>query len=439
MMKRPYFAAFIFFSLFLLEACTQRSSEDIPIYHAPAPMPSMDEYMETAITQTQETDINYEPHNPPYDVGFTGVITEEIEHYYGNSNYYAFMDSKDIYFLDNGYGFTQGFCHNKETDTLYYVNLEKGNNLYSYHDGVSTLLIDQYVNYPNYKDGSIYFLSNENPSKLFQLRDDTQGKLYRYGLEDGQIELILDQYIWDLRICDDYFYFSNSKSYDENGEKRPLLHYRMRIGDQKPEETDLLPFFYGEYQLQFIPSSKYEMYGALALTNGKQSIPLVGESDRNDYRYYCIDDSKLWIKLIVPNSPTKLISIELSNGEVTEYPLVTQNRTNDEKEIYSLETFTVLDGVIYTISKGMLCYYDTEKMALVPLPEILVTVDSLLYNYMKSLYSDGESLFSYNSILGFVYKTTPQEDGTFTQESIGDFVSGIFEPKERIEIDRWLR
>jgi hypothetical protein len=86
----------------------------------------------------------------------------------------------------------------------------------------------------------------------------------------------------------------------------------------------------------------------------------------------------------------------------------------------------------------MLCYYDTEKMALIPLPELIVTYGAINYREMKGLYSDGKSLYCYNAVERFIYKTTPLDDGTYLQESIGEYVPYAGEDDQKhIIVDDW--
>jgi hypothetical protein len=235
--------------------------------------------------------------------------------------------------------------------------------------------------------------------------------------------LVLEEQIWDLRICDGFLYYRITESQTATDLPPTIKFYRLSIEGGTPEQTNLLPFFHGEYQLEFIPNPETLYSGAFALTNGLESVPLIHYQDATlFYSNFCIGDGKFWILHTCDKHSGTLSSIDLTTGEVYEYHLSGGAIKEGKHDLEEIECFTVLDGILYAISKGQLCYYDYEKEELVPiLNQLIVPEIPINYRGLGYIYNDGTYLYSYevmNLSILTIHRTLPMGDGTFMQDAI---------------------
>lgn len=392
----------------LFTSCNNKEhqAEEKPIYNTPtqasaqiaSPVPTQKS------NNTKETLESLEKEYE-YFVGFNGVTSTKDTPKSANSPF------------SNSYGKMRSIItYNQETDTLYYTNFEKDNFLYSYKEDKSELLIEMPVNFPNYSNGNIYFLSNSE--NLPGYYDMWCGKLYKYNLENKTIELLFDQNVYNLSVYDDYLYFSEEIYLhgDDLAYKLGCEYFKYSISTGLIEKIgDLLPFFYGEYQLSFTPRDEDGLF-AINLISDIDNINLTG------YYYYtnhtwadgalCIADDKFWFKCTLG-----LVSINLNNGETKIY------KGNDEKDKFSfdymtgIENFAVLNGELYVTSNFRLFRYDYESDKF-----ISINPEKGLIQFI-GVYTDGEYIYSIktdglalsNNHTSEIIKFIPGSDGSFEE------------------------
>jgi hypothetical protein len=403
---------FLILSVLVFSSCkfqiVQKPTSDQLFYNAPT-------QYSVATPETQEVIVTKPNEHTyyPYDAGFTGIEVEDIEHIYGNNTF------TNLTFKEPN---PHGFCYAEEIDTLFYVNYaHPGVNpdpyyLYAYKDGVSTLIIEEAVNYINYWNGDLYFLTNDNLTDLYTQGQYIHGKLFKYNLKTKEKEQLLDEYIWDLSICDGYLYFRNSVAL---GESRISEFYRMSLDSREPEMTNYRPFFYGDYQLQFDPHPSNPRMGALELTNGIETIQILNYGFyKIAFSEYCINKGVLWFQYTDAEAKQQFASMDLTNGEVTTYHFKWDENLNIPFLLTSFDNFTVLDGKLYVLFGGMMAIYDPQKEILVPIPEYTDNMILRYYNVLCEIYTDGTSLYAYDWNLQTVHKITPNDNGTYENELI---------------------
>jgi hypothetical protein len=110
--------------------------------------------------------------------------------------------------------------------------------------------------------------------------------------------------------------------------------------------------------------------------------------------------------------------MDLSNGEVTTYRFEWQEGLQIRHPLNDMNNFTVLNGNLYVNYGGRFAFYDPQQDALIPIPVYLVDVIQGDYNSMSRIYTDGTSLYAYDTFYRSVQKITPNGDGTNTEELI---------------------
>lgn len=329
----------------------------------------------------------------------------------------------------SAYGTAPILSYDKDSDTLYYVNYggkndrEKDYFLYSYRGGVRELLIEMPVNYPNYQNGSIYFISNEDIDALYAfMTAQPEGKLYRYDVTEKTIEPLVDENVFNLVVYEDYIYYTTSPAgdYDDDGNyiQKGWKNFRLSTSSGEPEAIgDFLPFFYGEYQLRKSPSDQEGLY-FMELVSDDSAVRITGDCKYFADQTYCIEEDKFWIKYS-ENEQTQLASVNLRNGETKIY----QHGSD-----VNILTYAVLDGELFAIfddfrTKIVRYNSDNETFVNVDLPESHArpTHISTAGNYIYVLYeitkSTNNGIYETYRHL-FLSRLIPIGDGKYEEEAI---------------------
>lgn len=321
------------------------------------------------------------------------------------------------------YGTAPILSYDEESDTLYYVNYggrfnkEKDNYLYSYREGVRELLVEMPVNYPNYLNGYIYFISNENTSALYAFTPSRpEGKLYRYNIVERTLELLVDEKVYNLVVYEDYIYYTTSPDgdYDDDGNyiQKGWENFRLSTTGGKPESIgEFLPFFYGEYQLR--QGLSEENLRFMELVSEDKAVRITGNFEYFMEQTYCIGEDKFWFTYS-ENKKTHLASIDLRNGETMTY-----QHDSDE----GIFTYTVLNGELFALSgnfESKIVRYNSED-------EAFITVDlSERHAQPVHILTDGEYVYVQYQINAaklsdtqiFLTRLIPSGNGMYEEEVI---------------------
>jgi hypothetical protein len=394
---------------------------------------------EETLDQTQETSekIDIRPEYYPYDAGYTGIEEEQVPHEYGNTPFaninFGYMD--------------RNICYVQEIDTLYYVDYapvddeygDPDNCLYSYKDGVRTMITNLPARYLSYWRGNLYFLVNSDVNVFYSILGNAAcGKLYRYDIITGEVNLLLDEDIFDLNICDGYLYYRTAPVHGEkvvikNDPTAPgyeaveLLstgdYCRLNLDNGISEKTYLLPYFHGEYQLQISPDSTNISLAALELTNGTETVRLLDYGLYRTSANYCIAEGKLWFVHNDEEKNRAFSSMDLTTGEVITYQLSNINSNVRDDFLWDEASITVgsvvlLNGVLYADLNSNLFFYDTELEEMIPVEgEFDVSIGTVFWG-IRNLYTDGAYIYGYNDIRDIIVKFRKLDDGMYTGEII---------------------
>jgi hypothetical protein len=404
--------------LFLYSCQTANGSATNLIYYNQQP-----ETVETPakIQETSKKEDNGQDYYP-YDVGYAGIKAAEVQHEYGNTPF-ANIDLADM---------DRNICYVQETDTLYYVDYapvkdeysDPDNCLYSYKDGIRTLITNLPARYLNYWQGNLYFLSNPNVDWFYSnLGLSACGKLYKYDITTGEIELILDEEIWDSNICDGYLYYRTAPSIDGNLVTNTGDYCRMNLKNGVSEKTYLRPYFHGEYQLQISPNPENYLLAALELTNGTETVRVIDYGWQWETANYCIADGKLWFLHNDEEKNRVLTSIDLTTGEVITYQLL--NIDPDVRDDFfaadrkiHVSSIVYLNGVLYVSISYTLFTYDTELDTLIPVEGEFDVPVGMVFRGIRNLYTDGTYIYGYADSRDIISKFRKLENGLFTGEII---------------------
>jgi hypothetical protein len=299
----------------IFTGCREDHTENIPINQSLSTQQEVE--TEKLIGRKMKS---YPNRDLPYYLEFKGVEASEVLHEYSNNPYANISDSYQMG--------PNGFCYVADMDTLYYVNYDRDNYLYAYKDGINQKVIEMSVNYSNYWKGELYFISDTSSTSLYGLDGrGARGKLYKHNISSDETQLILEQDVWDIRICDGMIYYQGAIKFEGNTLPVPTF-YRMPIESGDSEETTLRPYFYGEYQLQIVHHDQDPSRIALPLNNGQDQILLTNYRLNNlDGVDYCIAEGRLWF-LHNTGKDRILISIHLEIGEETRYACDAQRAEN---------------------------------------------------------------------------------------------------------------
>ncbi|MDR0947913.1 MAG: DUF5050 domain-containing protein [Lachnospiraceae bacterium] len=362
------------------------------------------------------------PEYYPYDVGYAGIKAADVPHKYGNTPF-ANFDFGDM---------DRNICYVQETDTLYYVDYawtdddycDPDNCLYSYKDGIRTLITNLPARYLNFWQGNLYFLSNSNISLFYNnLGLLTCGKLYKYEVATGEIELLLDEEIWDLNICDGYLYYCTSPNMEDYVLINAGDYCRMNLENGESEKTYLRPYFHGEYQLQVSPDPEKLFCVALELTNGTETVRLLDYGWYREKANYCIAEGKLWFVHNDEERNMAFSSMDLTTGDVITYQLsnINPDARKDffsEDERIEVRSIVSLNGVLYVTLNSYLFTYDTELEEMIPVEgEFDVPIGTVFWG-IENLYTDGTYIYGYADGRDSIVKFRKLEDGLFTGEAI---------------------
>ena len=326
------------------------------------------------------------------------------------------------------YGTAPIISYDGESNTLYYVNYggrfnrEKDYFLYSYRGGVSEVLFDKPVNYPNYQNGSVYFTSNEDIDALYAFSSvQPEGKLYRYDVTDKTIELIVDENVFNLVVYEDYIYYTTSPYYSIDNDGNYIKeggweHFRLPINGGEPEPTgDFLPFFYGEYQLRL--NHDEENSDFMELVSEDSIVRITGNIKYFMDQTYCIAEDKFWFEYR-KNQKSQLASVDLRTGET---------KTYQHDRDFGIFTYAVQDGDLFAVSPDRarhgneLIKYNSEN-------DTFVTVDFSERTAMPAhILADGKYTYVLYDIFNnqipvgsqmFLARLKPLENGKYEKEVI---------------------
>lgn len=320
------------------------------------------------------------------------------------------------------YGTAPIVSYDEEGDMLYYVNYggpydkEKDYFLYSYKGGVSELLIEMPVNYPNYQNNSVYFTSNEDIDALYAFYPAyPEGKLYRYDVTNKSIKLLVDENVFNLVVYEDYIYYTTSLygEYDGDGNyiEYGWKNYRLSTTGDEPEPIgDFLPFFYGEYQLR--QSFTEENLCFMELVSENNTIRITGDCEFFADQTYCIAEDKFWFRYS-KNKYSYLISIDLRNGET---------KTYQHDSDVGILTYAVQNGELFVFSGSFgrkIAWYDSEDEAFVTinLSELGAQPDHILSDG-KYLYVQYEIADAKSKRNKYLSRLIPLENGKYKEEAI---------------------
>lgn len=335
---------------------------------------------------------------PIYNVGATGKNAEIENETESHADDEAGGIGDDL-FIDNFKGVgvfedtssnTTGFFNNANSSivcndgqgTIYYVNygVYEDNYIYSHSDGTSKLLVDKICNFINYYGGSLYFLVSDKAPEVYPF--SWGGKLYKYELTTGNMELLLDKNVCNLHVREGMLYFQN-EIYMEGDHWYGNEWLAMQIDDTQPEEMGrLLPFFYGDYQLAL--SKEGVCDAQLLLVNGEEEIPVT-----NEYDYYLrcltIVEDTLWISSRMEDGIPAIASINLANGEHHFYSATAQAPHGGTMGTDVGFGFVVIDNKLFAVSNSTIFVYDEEQDCF----------DNFIFDQTcySNLYTDGESLY----------------------------------------------
>lgn len=419
-MKKRF--ALLFFALVLVTSscapseptATSPSSQE-PVYNTP-PVSTAPTATPTAKSSDGRT--TAEILTEDFLVEFNGLARTEENPRYGNSPYDLFA----------GYTDPVSPYYDEVSGLVYFVNhgLEKDNFLYSYKDGVVEPVIEMPVNYPNFYEGYIYYISNDSVFDLYGHNAYPVGKLYRYNIADETIELVLDRNIWSVAIVGDFLYFRDEFIYNEgNFDLSQTDTYRLALSGGEPENIGgFQPFFYGEYQLRFIASDKTDeygtVYGSLELVSENETVRLTQDVIYSEFIKYYIEDDYLWMRGLTEDAYAR-ISIYLPTGETRFYTHPWENTVSQ----------TVMNGELYMVngSREIYKYNNSAEFSEYDFVKIEMARGEVRhYNSLQMLETDGKNLYAYanNSTKGeshtsvFIRLTFLEQEGieVFEQEEI---------------------
>jgi hypothetical protein len=284
-------------------------------------------------------------------------------------------------------------------------------------------------------------LSNPDIKKFFNSYGYSPcGKLYQYDTATGELNLLLDEEIFDLNICDGYLYYRTAPVFGEKTiekmsddptapgvEGYVLLstgdYRRMNLEDGISEETYLLPYFHGEYQLQVSPDPTNIYLAALELTNGTETVRLLDYGSYRDSANYCIAEGKLWFEHTDEDRNRAFSSMDLTTGEVIPYQLtnVDPNVRDDffaENATIYVDSIVLLNNVLYVSLNYYLFTYDTELEAMIPVEGEFDVPVGMVFWGIRNLYTDGTYVYGYSDSRDIISKFRKLENGMYTGEVI---------------------
>ncbi len=258
--------------------------------------------------------------------------------------------------------------------TLYYINYGqyKDNYIYSYRDGVRELVIEKICDFICYDKGFLYF--TESGSAPIPWSNEYGGILYRYEIATGETEEVLNERIYNLYVKADKIYFQKC------GERE---WFSMTEEDREPVSMgQLLPFFYGEYQLAF--SDEEEAEKQLLLVNDQSEIPITTAYNFRGRTMTLVGDT-VWISSRMENGIPAIASINLANGEHRFYPASSGTPSGATMGTDIGLDFMVFRGNLYVVTHSNVFRYDEEQGCF----------DVFLWDQTcySGLYTDGEWLY----------------------------------------------
>ncbi len=321
-----------------------------------------------------------------YDIGFTGVTPTSPSPKSGTNT----ANNKSNFVLSL-------VCSDEESGTVYYVNYGQDDYLYSYKDGKSELVLEMPVNYINYIDGDLYFLSNgKDMPDLYMF---SPGALYKHNVENKTTELLLDEAITELIVNEKGFFFyimEEPVRNDDGSTFTPATPYFMSFSDNTPIERGLYsPRFYGEYQLK--RSFKDGIFKGFVLNeNGNEIIIL---PPINTFACECIVGDKLYFNNVADKT---INSLNLKTGELKIFysksePYMIENGVMTD--IIDIADYTVIGEDLFAVTENNYIYkYDEALSIFVPVNEYNPFVDG--HKIYKKIFTDGVDLYAIRTETG---------------------------------------
>jgi hypothetical protein len=416
--------AFIFFIIlwsFLLASCSSgnptEDNRNVPVYNTPMPVvtsPPLN-VQPPADTNPQPTPAGRVEDTAIYEFisGFAGINTHVPSPKQHNSPLA----------LIGGHMQLTVICYDYDTDTLYYINRrgestifnwENDSFLYSYKNGVNQVVVEMPVNFPVYHDGIIYFTSYDNLNRLYGWTEwYPGGYIYTYTINTGSVELYVPTMAYGLIVYDDYLYFFTPCKYE--GEVRISDRFRVPLAGGEPENTgELLPFYYGEYQLKLLTDASGRQ--SLVLHSSQNTITVIEYHSLTDFpfwvdfrdgRFFCVYGDYLffrylagWVKINLRNGASALLS-----------------HFNKDGEQIRIMSIVVLENETYVKMEGVLYKHNYENNVFEPIN--ISNFDD--FRFMQNLQTDGKHLYTTISgsgsrggqVQNYIMQISRTEDGQY--------------------------
>lgn len=244
--------------------------------------------------------------------------------------------------LNNKSGTMQFFCCSE--NTVYFSNPADGLRLYSY-DGENTKRLSDIQAFSlNYYDGSVYFLSSENPIN-FEDHTNIHGVLYQYDTKSGTVSQLGDTPMSNLRVDEKGIGYT---LLEENGE---TAVYRF---DPQSEEGDRLcrgfsVQHFGEYSL--INEVKESGDGLnYFLESDREKIWILSDAITV---FDCIENGVYYYRDY--NDEYRLYSVDLQSGEKQ---LLYGDSGFEDYTVFERELYLTIQGRLYRVDQkdGLLLF-----------------------------------------------------------------------------------
>lgn len=307
-------------------------------------------------------------------------------------------------------------CPDNENGILYFTNLSENETLCKLEDGVITELLPVTAKAINLWDGFLYYICDtESPTEIprnstGEFRVKYTGDIYRYDIETGENELLIQTNAYNLIVSDFGLDFSAGENY--SCEKYTFgtseRYYHADFDGSSITETgtfpiidDYLGIYYGENRLEANDGAfvlRNTDTGSLTeLISRKETCDsaVIAEDVfyyRPNFKNYRLNEKGNTV------SRNALTAINLITGEITEYDNL--GFTTD---------YAVIDGRIYMCNG--LNFILLENGQKKPMLLELHGMNDGRHEFI-ALYTDGKTLYAADDRLGiYVVEPTPYGNG----------------------------
>lgn len=307
-------------------------------------------------------------------------------------------------------------CPDSENGILYFTNLSENETLSKLENGVITELLPVTAKSINLWNGWLYYISDsENPAGIprnstGEFRIEYTGDIYRYNLETGENELLVETNAYNLVVSDYGLDFSAGENYScekyDFGTSEHYYHADFDGGNISecgtfPIIDDYLGLYYGENKLNtkdgIFVLENVDTNACTEFISRKETCDLSMISGdifyyRPNFKNYRLNEKGNIV------SRNALVSINLVTGERTEY-----------ENLGFTTDYAVIDDKIYMCNG--LNFNILENGQKKPMLLELHGINDGRHEFI-ALYTDGEILYAADDRKGiYIVEPNPYENG----------------------------